>query len=455
MQRKTVLTIVIGIIVVIAIAFGIAFYFLQPKTPSDGTNDDDTTIPSVRPPITTPGGGGTATSSPSPSTNPGYTPSPTSGTTSFIPALRQISTQPVAGAVLFTGSRITSNSLLSDTSGTAPSPKTSPNPLQKTSVIRYMEKATGHVYETNRDSFINTRLTSTRIPKVAEAIWIKDGSSVLARYTDENTDTIQTFYGEIKSAPEVATSSTDISGDIQFTPRELKGGFLARNIQQITAAPNKKAIFFTAGKSSITGTTARPDGSQAKDIFQSPISEWLASWIAPTVIALQSRPSGLVYGFVYYLNPDTSPLPRMLGGKGIVALPNRDGSLIVASIMDGSDIATYVFNTKTGAKTIIPSTIADKCVWGKKDKAILICAVPRSAPNEVYPDAWYQGIVQFDDRIARIDLATGQGEIIVDPAANVLVKTDAVNLDMSDDDNYIIFTNKSDGTLWGLFLNRE
>ncbi len=80
------------------------------------------------------------------------------------------------------------------------------------------------------------------------------------------------------------------------------------------------------------------------------------------------------------------------------------------------------------------------------------CAVPTNIPNGVYPDAWYQGRVSFSDNIWKINVATGETNIISSLPRESSQQIDAMNLKLSDDDSYITFINKTDLTLWGLNL---
>lgn len=427
---------------VIGVAFVIAFFVLQKQNIPDDGDTIDTTVPSSRPPITTPGGNTDPSSSPSPTTSPISISDDVLDSIPFVPKLRQITSEPVAGAVLYPVS------LKSSTTTTVKS------------VIRYMERATGHIYQTEKDSLINNRITSTRIPKVYEAKWIKDGSSVYARYLDDTSNTIETFFGEIKSAPKLATSTSDLSGDITFAPGELKGTFLTKQIANLTTAPHKKSLFYintvgSNGRGGAVGTTASADGSARKEIFSSPLSEWLPTWIAPSIIALQTKPTAAALSVLYVLNPETLALSRIVDGVGLIGLPNRDGSLVVTSETAGQGLYSSIFNTKTGIRIDIPETIAEKCVWGKKNKKLLVCAAPKTIPEGRYPDIWYQGLSNFDDRIVSINIETGRGTILTDLYAASLSRIDAVDLEINESDDYIIFTNRRDGSLWGLSLLDE
>ena len=68
--------------------------------------------------------------------------------------------------------------------------------------------------------------------------------------------------------------------------------------------------------------------------------------------------------------------------------------------------------------------------------------VPNFIPSSQYPDDWYQGSVSFDDTVWIIDTEINLGSIIVDPNTYSEPSVDGINLILSEDENYLIFTNK-------------
>src|SRR5262249_7678642 len=110
-------------------------------------------------------------------------------------------------------------------------------------------------------------------------------------------------------------------------------------------------------------------------------------------------------------------------------------------------------NVATGKGTdAIIRTLADKCVWGNFYKEIVYCAVPSEQIQAVYPDDWYTGDLSTVDKIWQVSAATGEVKLlsaIVDTADRVI---DAFNLGLDDNDNFLLFMNKNDLSLWSLDL---
>ena len=98
-----------------------------------------------------------------------------------MPILRQISDKPVAGGIAFNNGSAT--------------------------VIRYVERGTGHIVETTSDSFESTKISNATVPKVPQAIWSPAGQTVVMRYLKDGADRISSFSANIIKA----TTTQDVS----------------------------------------------------------------------------------------------------------------------------------------------------------------------------------------------------------------------------------------------------
>jgi len=129
-----------------------------------------------------------------------------------IPRLRKISNEPVAGAVIFN-------------SGTS-------------SIVKFVEKGTGNVYEARSDSHLIQRLTNTTIPKIVRAFWLPNGSGFLAQTLIAENEIIETNY--VKLNKNVASSTSE-----SLTPFSTTIGKLPTGIKEISIKPDGSKIFIT------------------------------------------------------------------------------------------------------------------------------------------------------------------------------------------------------------------
>jgi len=329
------------------------------------------------------------------------------------PRLRQISATPVAGATVFVRG--------------------------KEIVYRYVERATGHIFETTSESFAQIRVSNTTIPQVYNAIFVENGNGVIMQYLSED-EVIRTLYAEIVFDPESG------GGSITST-------FLPDNILSITVSPKGDKIFYLLRNSGVgsIGYVSNPDGSSPVEVFDSPIKEWGATWTATSRITLTSKPANGIPGVAFLVSQNQNLSEYIFSGVlGLNTLvsPDESSFLFSESIEDG----TTLFGTSDGItrnpELPIVTFPNEKCVWRK---TLVFCGVPVDGDLGVYPDEWYQGVGSFYDSLYVIDMESGA----VAEAQNfetLGVSMDIVSPHIDFTGRYLLFTNKRDLTLWAFRL---
>ncbi|MEI8269869.1 MAG: hypothetical protein WCG45_00710 [bacterium] len=461
MSKKSI--IIIGIVLVIAMV-GV-FVFFSSFKPAGNIND---------------GTGGTnffSTIFPfgkSTTTNTG-TPTPPADVSGYIPPeipvtqrelLNKISTMPIAGYGIFTKERfkdvvipppapeVTVVEDINTGTTTEQKPVDTKTKNEKTKIIptaplteyatalRYVEKATGNIYQTFADKIYELKFTTTIIPAVYDAYFGDNGSSVVMRYLKEDQNTIDSFAGTMPK--EV------LGGDTSST--ELIGTFLPENIKDISVSPNNSSIFylFENGNNAI-GVTATPSGDKKNQIFSSPFTEWLSQWPNNRMITLTTKPSFSVPGFMYSIDPNVKKLNKILGDiKGLTTLTSPSGKLV---LYNNNNLSLRIYNTDTeNSVSVGIKTMPEKCVWDK-NSTIIYCAVPKYLPVSNYPDSWYQGEVSFSDDIWRLNVDNGSAVDIADPNSFTNGQDiDGIKLSLDEKGDYLFFVNKKDSYLWELQL---
>ncbi len=397
MSRRKKIFIALGILLIIGvIAFFVWYFFFRGTTPPQGGG----TFPGPGDEI--PGSG-----------DGEPTVLPDSGPKVFKPILRQLSEVPIAGAVLGTRAG--------------------------TPIARYVERATGNVFEIGADGEGEKRLTRTTIPKVTEALWSKSGTGVIARYVRDASEVIESFSGKIVPG----TSGTD---------GELEGVFLPRGIPDAAVSPDGTKVFFLQIENSgVSGIRSDFSGNAKTKLWASPVSEWLVSWPSPDTVALLSKPSAFSSGMLISLNPSLGGSRLLLRNiPGLTALLNPVNSKLLYSQSGDTGITTSVFDTITGRGESFPlTTFPEKCVWTKAGDKVY-CGVPAGIPTGTYPDVWYQGVIAFSDAVWSIDPVTKATAHILDVSEERGAPLDIVNPQVSADEKFLLFTEKEGGTLWSL-----
>jgi len=339
-----------------------------------------------------------------------------------LPVLRQLSSAPAAGAIAI------QKTIESDAG------------QEEVLAARYVERTTGHVYETTVETLKNTRVTNTTIPKVYEALWGNKGESVIIRYLNEKTNAIESFSAAIIKQEENASEGT------------LEGTFLQSGIKEIALSPTKTTVFSLApGGDGTIGTRSKIDGTDKVQMFDFPFTEWLAQWATNKSIFLTSKASNNVPGFLYTLSSTGGPLKKVLGDiSGLTTLSNGLGTKILYSESTVNGLSVHIHEVTTGeSKKLGITTLPEKCIWAS-DNITVYCGVPESLPQGKYPDIWYQGLLSFTDAIWKVNTDTAYSEVLLKPAESLNINLDIIKPFLDEDEDYLFFTNKKDYSLWAL-----
>ena len=308
--------------------------------------------------------------------------------------------------------------------------------------LRYVDRATGNIYQTFTDKIEERKFSSTIIPKVYEAFFGNKGQSVVMRYLKTDGRTIETF---------VAGLPKEYIGGDTAENNEIKGVFLPENIKDVSLSPDTGSIIylFNVGDN-IVGTTLNLTSNKKAQVFDSPFTEWLSLWPSSKMITFTTKPSSGIPGYMYAMDPSGKNFNKIIGRvNGLTTLSSPNGKLVLYG-NDSLSLNLYHTDTKV-LDSIQIRTLPEKCVWGKESD-VIYCGAPKSIGTGQYPDAWYQGEVSFSDQIWKIDIETGNATIIADPAAISGEEIDSTKLMMDEGENYLFFVNKKDSFLWELEL---
>ncbi|KKS45005.1 MAG: hypothetical protein UV08_C0011G0003 [Parcubacteria group bacterium GW2011_GWA2_42_18] len=433
------LIIILIIISIVAAVLWVGFLIvLGPKTfqPLEEEGDGFREFPSL---------GGTRQSAPEEETAP-VTPSSPSGQTTpetvapvALPKLWQITRNPTAGLTSLEKER----PIIQGESEIQEGTTTAKEKTEEFALVRYAERATGHVFEVFADQTESRRVSNTTIPYVQEALFGNRGESVVLRYVGNDEKSIESFSGTLPKEIEGGDSTL-----------ELKGGFLQTNSQALSVSPDTLKMFYMYPfGDGVVGVTSDLSGAKKTQVFDSAFTEWLAQWASTRIIALQTKPSWSIPGYLYALDTQTKNTTRVLGNiQGLTSLmsPNGKLALFSRSTQKGFKLAVYDLE-KNQTTDLNAVTLPEKCVW-LADSINLYCSVPVSLPTGEYPDDWYKGLTGFTDAVWKVNIKTLVFDLISSPLQEVSADIDGINLTLSPKNDYLFFINKKDSSLWGLKL---
>lgn len=293
--------------------------------------------------------------------------------------------------------------------------------------LRYMEKGTGHVYDVDLESGLETRVSNTTIPGTVRALWSPLGDYVLIE-TDVSGRSGAYFLGTIRAGAESAT--------IETVPLEGTPGNAA-------FAESGRSLFYTTVSGEGTTGWSRDLASGATgEVFTIPFTEasvLFDVWDERTHYAF-TKPAVGFRGFLYEIG--ALGLEKIDEGDTLVATrPQRDTLLVTKNGASGAPSLLMRIGTG-GASLIGLRTVKEKCTGSA---SVVWCAAGQS-DAATFPIPWYQGLVSYDDTLYALDEGSGGlvGEIPLATLARVPL--DVTQLAASGD--RLTFINKRDDTLW-------
>lgn len=295
-------------------------------------------------------------------------------------------------------------------------------------IVKYINRESGNVYTYATKAKMLTRTSNRTLPGIQSASWLPDGSSAFVRYlTGTNFSTINTY----------------------VLPATGFGGFfLSQNLSGI-AVSSTSVITLVSGVNGSSSSVLRTDGTRPTQLFTTPLSSLRISFAGRNTYLAFTKPSMTLPGYAYLVDP-AGVFSKIAGPKkGLVALASPLGKWVLISYAEVGSMRMDLVNTATGEIISLPvSTIADKCVWATNDSAVY-CGIPVDPSSSYnYPDDWYQGAVQFSDRIWKIDTAGRYAQLVLDFTKETEKSLDAYALAVDSLNTALVFVNKNDSSLW-------
>jgi len=336
-----------------------------------------------------------------------------------------------------------------------------------TTVVRWVDRGRGNVYETKMDSVEINTLSNTILPKVYESFWNKNLTSFIGT-TLQNNDVLKFVYAQLvvqatSTAKQNLTNATNTepvaNGEQNITPYSLKGKNLPENILDYAISPKGDKLFmYTKELGQGAGYISNLDGTSLTKIFVSPLTQITVEWPEENTLAINTKGSATQNGFLYFVNTKTGIWKKVLGPiTGLSTKVSKDAKYILASgTGKNSGIVTNIYTVGTTTpKSATVKTLADKCVWGNFYKEIVYCAEPTEYVSGTYPDDWYKGIISLSDRIWQINaknMTIDSVTPVYDEADRLI---DAFNMSLDAKDSYLFFQNKRDLSFWSFDLSKS
>jgi hypothetical protein len=356
--------------------------------------------------------------------------SPSTGTTSSAPSIATGTPIPVAVSsqlVKISAGPVVPGEIVLDEkpANASSSPET---------VVNYIERQSGNVYSYVTGIQTLTRTSNKTIPGIELASWLPDGVIAFVRYlSGTDFSTINTY----------ALSANDSGSGGFFLPQDLAD----------IAVSSTSVLTLASGVNGSVASLEHTDGTHTVNIFTTPLSALRISFAGKSQYLAYTKPSGTLSGDAFLID-SAGHFSRVAGPlDGLVALASPSGKWMLVSYTLNAVMQMQLVNTTTGETVPLPvATIADKCAW-TADESAIYCGIPVDPPADaLYPDDWYQGAVQFSDRIWKINVSGRYAQLVLDFSKAAGSSLDAEALSTDSANTVLVFINKNDGSLWSYSL---
>ncbi len=309
------------------------------------------------------------------------------------------------------------------------------------SLVRYIEKATGHIYEVELFSPNKSRISNTTIPVVYDAVWGNKNTSLITRYLRDDNMTVDTYSITLKNVS--STTDNTITG-IPF-PAQISD----------VSAFGATMFYLEQNEAFSAGYTSNFDGSKRKQVWSSPIKELNSQFVNERTVALTTKPYPNVNGYLYLVDTTSGNVKNVLRDiPGLSALVSPDLNQILY-LRQNSSAFLSIFNQKDKLDQEIDfSTFPEKCVWSKKDTNTIFCAVPGGFIGQNGMTNWYKGLVSYVDSIYKYNIKDRTSTLLSNLEDDSSEEIDVVKPLLTENEQFLIFINKKDNTLWSLDLTK-
>lgn len=293
--------------------------------------------------------------------------------------------------------------------------------------ISFFEKNGGNLWTANFDGTNREKISNITVIGMFEAIWSPKKDRVAIFYVDK----------EIKKGF-LLTDGASVA-------------VLPQNIYSFSWSQTGNSLAYTLIEGNkISLITADSSAEKPKTIFNTLPKDGQIKWITNDLISINTAPSGLAQGFNFLYSREKGTLSKIMDSFGISTLWSPDGKKALVSSTDSNGkLNNLKINGVLGEELFASEikTIPEKCVWLNSDK--IYCAVPRIIPpKSVWPDDYLLGSLHTIDSIVVIDIKNEEIREIFDEGL-----FDMSDLLVTQNEDYIFFVNRTDGTLWSLKLN--
>ena len=353
------------------------------------------------------------------------------------PILRQISFEPISGYTYYS-----TTSTSTKTSIDADGKEKIEEFLATSTVVRFQERATGHVYDVFEFIGSPQKVSNITEQKIYSTLFTNNKDQFLFQRPTFDYEQIQTTLAKITFSTTTGPQlqKTDISSSISDFVFNKKANKLVYSVKQ-----NDESIV----------TVSNFDRTGEKALITLSFNEFLIDVINASEVLITTKASHSAPGYAYILNITTGSFTKILGDiSGLLVKVSPDKKYYIYSESEQARPVVRILNTDQRIINALSfNTIPEKCFFSNKINTEAYCFGSPIYKAGKYPDDWYKGKIFNFENLYRINLENGMVDIVYNFEADNL-SFDIINPQITDDDKFVIFQNKYDLTLWSIDLSR-
>jgi hypothetical protein len=313
--------------------------------------------------------------------------------------LRQLTTKPVIGMRMLT--------------------------VGSSSIMRYVEAGTGHVFDIDLVSGGEVRVSNISVPVASEAVISPTGDYVAIRAGYNNQNELVLI---------------DLTN-----PDNPSSQILPNQVESFAFGYNNELLFTEFNLGQTEGKGYLPSTKATRRLFIAPFTAHSMAWSNSSTSRhiIFTKPAASQIGYAYEI-----------GANGLGRLPQSGFGLSVAQSngirfigqQRGGEYVSFIVG-KDGQGNVSPgATIPEKCTAGIRREDSYFCAGPIRVEDRNFPDSWYKGTVVFDDYLWEV--RAGGSTLLTYPLRTVGRSIDIIEPTLSPDERMLYFRNKTDRSLW-------
>lgn len=297
-----------------------------------------------------------------------------------------------------------------------------------TEKLRYAERGTGYVFEIDLLSGVETRVSAKTHLAVTDAYFSPDGNAVvLISETDSGLEAELEELGDRERSHSLPTNATNL---------------------HFSSSTELRYLLPTSGGS--TGYVYNLDEMTTDELFFLPLTDISLSWgVEETVFYNHAAP--WLRGGLYRINNNELTLIGNSAYALSAEVPSNSSGVYAVSYSEtnkNGNLTSILLKSASDTPTTLPIVvIPDKCAFSQAAH-VLWCASNALDLGREGQNDWYKGLVAFADLLWKVEVATGKTTLLDNITEISGRDVDVIDLKTDQNDQYLLFKNKRDDTLW-------